>query len=210
MNRTEALEHFRSTYIEVLIKEYIGKLEELFNDQVNELSVLFIDSFRRICLSAKAMQERGEMGKIGYIVYSMRRTYLIEQRYEYVIEAFDRDWFFDQRTCQDIYDAGWAFEYWGQLGSMLEQQRKRYMNVIISPDIEQSLLYTVDVFHDFIIRLAVYAIQRATELPEFLALDREDDLEIRVGEYKGLSKLIFKGEKASIIQDEDEALIDIC
>ncbi|WP_277376171.1 hypothetical protein [Paenibacillus polymyxa] len=208
MNRTEALEHFRSTYIEVLIKEYIDKLEELFNDQVNELSALFIDSFRRICLSAKAMQERGEKGKIGYIVYSMRRTYLIEQRYEYVIEAFDTHWFFDQRTCQDIYDASWAFAYWGQLGIMLEQQRKRYMNVIISPDIEQSLLYTVDLFHDFIIRLAAYTIKRATELPEFLALDREDDLEIRVGEYKGLSRLLFQGQTSRITQTEE--LIDIC
>lgn len=210
MNRIEALEHFQENYTKVLIKEYIGKLEELFNDQLKELSVLFVDSFRRICLSAKAMQDRGEKGKIGYIVYSMRRTYLIEQRYEYVIEAFDRDWFFDKQPCQDYYDAGWAFAYWGQLGVMLEQQRKRYMNAIIPPDVELALLCSAELFHDFVIRLAAYTIPQIIELPEFLNLDREDDLEIRVGEYKGLSILIFKGEKDSIIKDDDETLIGIC
>jgi hypothetical protein len=208
MNREESLEDFRKNDIEGLTKEYLGRLEELFNDQVNELSALFVDSFRRICLSAKAMQEREGKGKIGYITYSMRRTYLMDQRYEYVIEAFDREWFFDQRPCQEFYDSGWSFAYWGQLGVILEQQRKRYMNAIIPPDIEHYLLSAVEFFHDFIIQLAACAIPQAIELPEFLALDREDDMEIRVGEYKGLSRLIFQGQKTQIEQDEE--FIDIC
>jgi hypothetical protein len=190
MNRLEALEHFHKTYVEDLLDQKLHKVECLYEQKKQELTTAFIQSFRRICLQVLHMGEA--KARIGYITYSMRRTYLVDRNYNYVIEAYDKDWFFDPQPCQETYDAGWAFSYLGELEDELNQLRKLYMNKIFQPDVERVTLQAAEQFHAYIVKLAKDAVPpRAVRLPEFKEMNREDSLEIRVGEYKGISEVVY-------------------
>ncbi|AKG35293.1 hypothetical protein [Paenibacillus durus] len=188
MNRTEALDLFLKTRSPGVVRSYCDRLKALYEEHKNELSLLFIDSFRQIC--QQALDRRKE--RIGYITYSMRRTYLLDRNYNYVVELFDRDWFFDLHPCRFHYNVEWAFSYWAELGQALELQRKPYMNLITQPDVEYYLMGCTDVFHDYIVKLAKHAIPNVLELPEFKTLQRAEKFEIRVGEYKGISELVYQ------------------
>ncbi|MEC0184396.1 hypothetical protein P4H61_23205 [Paenibacillus peoriae] len=189
MNRLEALEHFRETYAKEVLNQKIHQVVSLYEQRKEELILSFIQSFQWICQQANHIEV--PKGRIGYITYSMRRTYLMERNYNYIIEAYDKSWFFDPGPCQGVYDAGWAFSFWGESVDELSQLRKPYMNKVIQPDVERFALHAVEEFHQYILQLARDAIRQAVQTPEFKVLRCEDDLEVRIGEYKGISKVVY-------------------
>jgi len=189
MNRREALEHFRKTYAEDVLNEKLHQAASLYEHRKEELIFSFIQSFQSICLQANSAEVAAT--GIGYITYSMRRTYLMDRNYNYVVEAYDKNWFFDPQPCYGTYDAGWAFSFLGELEDELNQLRKPYMNKIFQPDVERFVLQAGDQFHQYMLKLAKDAIQQAVHLPEFKALKCEDDLEVRIGEYKGISEVVY-------------------
>ncbi|MDQ0494119.1 hypothetical protein [Paenibacillus brasilensis] len=189
MNRLEALEHFHKTYAEEVLNQKIHHVASLYEQRKEELILSFIQSFQLICQQAKHIEV--SKARIGYITYSMRRTYLMERNYNYIIGAYDKSWFFDPEPCQGVYDAGWAFSFWGELEDELSQLRKPYMNKVIQPDVERFAHQAVEEFHKYILQLAQDAIPLAIQTPEFKVLSCEDDLEVRIGEYKGISKVVY-------------------
>lgn len=189
MNRLEALEHFHKTYAEDVLNQKLHQAASLYEQRKDELISFFIQSFQSICLQAHFAEVVKK--RIGYITYSMRRTYLMDRNYNYVVEAYDKNWFFDPRPYYGTYDAGWAFSFLGELEDELNQLRKPYMNKIFQPDVERFVLQAAGKFHQYILKLAKDAIQQAVHLPEFKALKCEDDLEVRIGEYKGISEVVY-------------------
>lgn len=189
MNRLEALEHFHKTYADDVLEQKLHAVESVYEQRKQELMLSFIQSFQRTCLQANHID--AAKARIGYITYSMRRTYLVDRNYKYVIEAYDKSWFFDPQPCQGFYDAGWAFSFLGELEDELNQLRKPYMNKIMEPDVERFVLQAAEQFHAYIVKLAKDAIPQAIQLPEFQALNYEDDLEVRIGEYKGISEAVY-------------------
>ncbi|WP_036712667.1 hypothetical protein [Paenibacillus ehimensis] len=194
MTRQEALKHFLEAYVKDKQKEYIERAEEDYRSRKDELAKDFIESFRRICLNSKEMQSAGQKEKIGYINYSMRRTYLLERKHEHVVEAFDKDWYFDTYPCRGTYDSGWAFKYLDALEDELEQLGKKYMGNIIKPDIERIKLEAAGAFNRLAVDLASYAMPEAIRLKEYQDMARESGLEVRVGEHKGISEVVYNEE----------------
>ena len=121
MNRLEALEHFQKTYAKEVLNQKMHQVVSLYEQRKEEIILSFIQSFQWICQQANHIEV--SKGRIGYITYSMRRTYLMERNYNYIIEAYDKSWFFDPGPCQGVYDAGWAFSFWGELVDELSQLR---------------------------------------------------------------------------------------
>ncbi|MGW9527727.1 hypothetical protein ACWHAM_08290 [Paenibacillus terrae] len=156
MNRLEALEHFHKTYAEEVLNQKIHHVASLYEQRKEEVILSFIQSFQWICQQANHVEV--SKARIGYITYSMRRTYLVERNYNYIIEAYDKSWFFDPGPCQGAYDAGWAFSFWGELVDELSQLRKPYMNKVIQPDVERFALQAAEEFHKYILQLAKDAI----------------------------------------------------
>lgn len=189
MNRREALEHFHKTYGENMLNDKLRQVAVLYEHRKEELIFSFIQSFQTICLQANSAE--ADKTAIGYITYSMRRTYLRERIYNYIIEVYGPNWYFDPQPWHGTYDAGWAFSLLAELEDGLNQLRKPYMNKVIQPDVERYVLQAAWEFHQYILKLAKDAIQQAVQLPEFQALKCENDLEIRIGEYKGISEVVY-------------------
>ncbi len=192
MKKEEALQHFKENYVREKSIEKLLALEIYFNEHKDELALDFMESIKEICVKIKDMQEENKKEKIGYITYSMLRTEILEKNYIYTIEAFNGFWFFDKKECEAKYDVSWAFKFLDELWTELEQQRKVYMNLILAADVEKIILKEAENYNQYIVTLARYAAEKIKDLKEFESVEKEEELEIRVGEYMDFSEVVYK------------------
>ncbi len=192
MNRTDALRHFKETYVKEKSNEKLFLLEEYFQEHKDCLSIAFVESFRQACIKIKEMQLKKEKGKIGYITYSMLRTGIAEGKADYLLEAFDKHWFLDFEECHAGYDAGWAFGFLNGLRTELEEKGKLYIGAVVASDVGNIIQSEAGKFNEYVISLARYAMPLAIALDEYKEIDKEEELEVRVGEYRDISEVVCK------------------
>jgi uncharacterized protein YjbI with pentapeptide repeats len=195
MNSEEAWSHFMDTYALVYSNQNIRELEYCFSKQLDDFIPEFLESFREICRNIHIMQQHNQKGKIACITYSMLRTALIDRQPVYLIEAFNKEWYLDFTECQARYQAGWAFRYLDQLETELDGKLKLYLDQISRAKLQNYLLREADKYHQYIIRLARYAIDQVIRLPEFQAIAKEEQFAIRVGEYLDASEIVYKEDR---------------
>jgi|LSQX01.3.fsa_nt_gb uncharacterized protein YjbI with pentapeptide repeats len=192
MKREEALEHFNENYVKVKSLEKLNKLDKYYEENKDTLAADFVESIRLLCIKINEMQEKGENGKIAHIVCSMLRTNVIFGVYKSIIESFDRLWYFGKKGCEVEYDASWAFGLLDEFEKELMEIGKLYIGKIIKTDIERFKLKEAVLYNERIIKLARYAMPQAALTEEFKLVLKEDILQVRVGEYRNFSKLVYK------------------
>lgn len=195
MTREEALKHFDENYVQVKSIEKFKCIEEYYLANKDEIIASFIESFRQICLKIKDCQLKGKKESIGYIQYSMLRTNIMEKKYEYVVHAFDTYWYFDEENCSVKYDVKWIFKSLDELEDELEEKRVLYMNKITKADIDKIKLKQLEVYNKILAAIAKYAMAEAVRLKEFEDILLDEVLEVRFGEYRGTSEVIYKEDR---------------
>ncbi|WP_268625021.1 hypothetical protein [Paenibacillus alvei] len=196
MKKEEALHQFRNLVTAEIIKTHLQKLDDYFQLHQEQLSQAFVESFSKLCRCIRDRQDRGDMGPVGYITYSMLRTELLHHRWMCLVEASDKRWFLDANRYEEGYDAAWLFSFWEELHRVLDQERRKYMGLINPADVELIALEQAAEFYRYLIRLATHAMPQAVQLTEYWDMDKEDDLEVRVGEYLDISELVYKESSA--------------
>lgn len=195
MRKIDALQHFKESFVKEKSAETMLALEDYYQKHKDTLAAEFIQSFRQACLKIKEMQSRGQKGKIGYITYSMLRTAIMEGQGTHIVDAYDKYWFFDGQECRAAYDAGWAFGFLDRLAQEMEEGRKVYGGILSTPDIENIKLKEAGKYNQYVVELARYAMPGAAALKEFAEIERDEELEVRVGEYMDISEVVYKEDR---------------
>jgi predicted HTH domain antitoxin len=138
------------------------------------------------------MQYKREKDSIGYINYSMLRTNIMDKKYDYVVDSYSKYWYFDKENCNITYDASWSFKFLEEFGDTLQIERKKYMNKIITTDVEKIIIKDANLYNKKIINIARAAMPYSVRLKEFKELIKEEIVEIRVGDYRGMSEVVYK------------------
>lgn len=192
MNREEALAHFETTYVRPMSLAQLRALAEEYRVRRDELARSFVAVFREVCVKAGGMQASGEKAPLAYITCALLRTALADGLPSHRISAQDGSWYLDPVECKVKYDASWAFCYLDALGMELEAQRRQYLNLIVAPDIDGIKRREAGRFNQFVVALARYAMPHAVASPEFRALARVAEFEVRVGEYRDWTEAVYK------------------
>jgi hypothetical protein len=195
VNKEEAWEHFIDHYGREISKKKIMELEIYFSRQMTDLIPEFLDSFRQLCRKIETMQRLQAKGKIRYIIYSMLRTGIIDRRPVYLIEALNQEWYLDPVECNVKYHPGWAFQFFDQLRTELDDKARLYLNQIDWYQLQRYKLQEAQKYHQYVSSFIRYAMTQAVQLPEFQAIAKEDDFAVRVGEYLGSSVIVYKMER---------------
>ncbi|PZM61938.1 hypothetical protein [Paenibacillus dendritiformis] len=196
MNKEEAIQHFMDVFVATKKASKLLELEKYYRTHQEELVIGFLNSFREICQLIRRQQEEEQKGKIAYITYSMLRSELLANRGVCIIEAFDHRWYLDKEKCVSHYDASWAFQFLHELMRELEPERKRYAGLIHAADMDQIKLAEAVHFFRHVSSLAIHAVSQAIELDEYIAIEKHDGLEVRIGEYFDISEMIYKEQSA--------------
>jgi uncharacterized protein YjbI with pentapeptide repeats len=192
MTKREAWHHFRENYVKQIGQKQLMAAEAYFQSHLEELADGFLNSFRAICRQVLVFQEKQLKGPLGYIHYSWLRTQLLEQDYRVLIETYDGNWYLDRRECVAEYDAAWLWRFWGDCVAELESKRQPYLDQITAADLELIARREVAKYGQYLVSLARYALNRAELEPEYGALVKEAECEVRVGEYQDLSEVVLK------------------
>lgn len=192
MSREKALEEFKSGYVRMKNTEKVLELKEYFDKNKDKLALEFIESLKNMFIKIYEMQSKNSKGKIAYITYSMLRTEILQKNYMYLVEAFDKSWFLDDKRCSINYDSTWAFKFLDEFEEALEKKRIEYMNLITSADVEKIKLEEAQNYNYFIKELAKYSLENSKEIEEFEKIDKEEKMQIRVGEYMDVSEVVYK------------------
>lgn len=196
MNREEALKHFKEHEVKQRRLASLLALEAYFQLNKDRLAEDFQRSFLTICRLIREQQKVGEKKLIGHLSFSMLRTELLAGRSFYLVEATDEDWIFDQEPYLASYDASWAFSFLNGWISELTERAKTYMGTITLPDIERIKMEEAANYHQYVVSLARYALPSTVNGKEFLNLEKEDEFEIRIGEYFDCSEVVYKEDKS--------------
>ncbi|HEY8463778.1 MAG TPA: pentapeptide repeat-containing protein [Bacillota bacterium] len=194
MTRTAALQHFQANYVKGISQAKLLAVEAYFRQHREELAVDFINSFQAICHQAQTMQRQQAKGKIAYVHYSWLRTRILEGDYRVLIQAYDNNWYLDRRECRAEYDAGWLWRFWQEFAAELEMKRRPYLNRITGADLERIILREAVNYSLYLVNLGRWALYRYETTNGYLEIEREAEFEVRLGEYRDLSEIIFKAD----------------
>ncbi len=193
MKRSEALKHFEEEYINRYVREMKKNIEKYIDDHRKELTEAFVENFRTLCKKIKEMQKEGRKGKIAYITYSFNIHNLQKESRDYVVQAYGSEWFLEEgEECKISYNVGWLYDFLDDFYGKLFEISKKYMGNINASDMDQ--VWKKGVIHCDVklLNFTKRAIKEAVKTEEFKALDKEEVLEIRLGQEKGYNEIIYK------------------
>jgi hypothetical protein len=197
MNRTEALAHFEQNYVQTKADEKILQAEAYLLQHRDQLAGEFRESLQAIGLKIKTMQAVGSLAKVRFVNYAMLRSALLVSEPPYRIDVYNKEWYFDplQPECSVRYDGSGIIRFLDKLAVELEEPRKLYFNQVTVLDLEQIKLREAAKYNQLIVSLAEYALHQGTTIQELLEIDKEDEFEIRVGEYYDRTEVVYKEDR---------------
>lgn len=208
MQAQEILQHFYDTEVEKRRLNYLLLLEDFFQASKDQLAEDFRSSFQKVCQQLAQQQSLHQKGPIAHITFSMLRTELLERNPHYLVEATDDEWFFDLQPLLTTYDASWVHHYLEQYIQELSLYSKTFMGAITQADIDRIRLQDASHFHQYIISLARYALPDIIRCPEYLALERDVAVEIRIGEFMDMNEVVYSEDFSSKDSDEIKAWLE--
>lgn len=208
MQTQGVLQHFYEVEVEKRRLKYLLMLEDFFQASKDKLAEDFKMSFQKICQQLGEQQSLQQKGPIAHITFSMLRTELLEKNPHYLVEATDEEWFFDLHPLLTTYDAGWAHHFLEQYIQELSLYSKTFMGAITQADMERIKLQDAHHFHQYVLSLARYALPDIIRCPEYLALERDVAVEIRVGEFMDINEIVYSEDFASKDNEEIKAWLE--
>ncbi len=139
------------------------------------------------------MQDEGKKGKIAYITYSFTIDNLQKESRDYEVQAFGTEWFLEEgEECKISYNVGWIYAFLDSTYDKLLEISKKYIGKINGADLDQVWKDGIILCDVRLLNFAKKAIKEAIKIEEFKAIDKEEVLEIRLGQKKGYNEIIHK------------------
>lgn len=178
---------FQNKDVEPCIEEILVDVEEIFQKMKDHFRQQFVQEFSRVC---KILLK--EEIKPGYLMCHLLRTDLLRGEYRSPIVAYDRSWYLHKGVWVGELDTGQLFGLYTKFWENLIQRAKRYVGKVSMPEVDSLMQEMVTPFYRYLKELVLYSIAEATETDSFLCMDKEEDFQIRVGEYMEPGDLVYQ------------------
>ncbi len=178
---------FQKKDVEPRIEEILADAEEVFQRTKDDFKQQFIREFSHVC-QALVKEER----KPGYLMCHLLRTDLIRGEYRSPIVAYDRNWYLHKGIWVGELDTSELFGLYTKLWENLLQRAKRYVGKVSMPEVDSIMQEMVTPFYRYLKEMILYSIAEATETDSYLSMDKEEDFQIRVGEYLEPGDLVYQ------------------
>lgn len=186
------IQNFYETEVVKSRENHLLALERYVQGSIDVLVTEFKKSFKTICNELYKQQVETEKGPIGHITFSLLRTELLEGKAIYVVEGTNEDWFLDLKPIITFYDASWLFRFLIEEIEELRQRSRTFIGAISEAELDSILLKEAGYYHQYFVSLARYALADVDTFFEYANLERNQTVDIRIGEYLDISELVFK------------------
>lgn len=178
---------FQKNDVEPYIEEILADAENVFQKTKDDFKKQYVREFSRVC-QALSKEDR----KPGYLMCHLLRTDLIQGEYRSPIVAYDRNWYLHKGIWMGELETSELFGLYTMLWENLKQRAKRYVGKVSMPEVDSFMQELVTPFYRYLKELILYSIAEATETDSYLSMDKEEDFQIRVGEYLEPGDLVYQ------------------
>lgn len=187
---------FRKKDVEPCMEEILADVEEIFQKTKDDFQQQFVREFTHVC-EALVKDKR----KPGYLMCHLLRTDLIRGVYRSPIVAYDRKWYLHKGIWVGELDTSELFGFYGKLWENLIQRAKRYVGKVSMPEVNVVMQEMVTLFYRYLKELVLYSIAEATETDSYLSMEKEEDFQIRVGEYLEPGDLVYQEQPKKDLEE---------
>lgn len=168
----------------------------------------FLKAFREAVERAVILQNRGEKGKMGYILFSYLYSSIFLKRYFIRIDLMDCGFYSDTAQSTSYWDAGSIYHLFEEDVETIRKEIGKHIPRIREYEADYIRYAYAPYYHgiarDFIQSMLEEVIPEANFLPK--RADMEERVQILFGEYMGQADVLFTlGEEAG-----DEVFQNIC
>jgi uncharacterized protein YjbI with pentapeptide repeats len=175
-----AMEKFYEKDVAPVLKEILVELEEAFQEEKQELRKGFVESFKKAC---QEIQDNLPDTEVGFIMYNLLRTKVLQHEYTYSIIVYDEEWYMKEGIKIGEIDVSFAFKYFEKFWQALLSRFRKYVLQITIVDVEHCLLQYLEPFHQYVLELMRYSLLEIVETKEYKALNKAPMFRIEAGEF---------------------------
>lgn len=185
----KAFQLFREKDINPCLSETLQEAEVIFQSMKEDFRIQFVKEFSRVCENQK---EHNQEMVPGYIMCHLLRTDLIRGIYRCPLVLYDKNWYFRKGTKVGELQLGELFHLYASLWDKLRQQSKRYVGHVTMPEVDALMQEMVTPFYLYLKELVLYAMGEATDTEAYLTMEKEENFQIRTGEYVEPGDLVYQ------------------
>lgn len=201
----KSFERFREKDVEPCLSDIQIEAEAIFQDMKEEFRIHFVREFSKACEAYK----KAEPDMIpGYIMIHLLRTDLVQGVYRCPIIFYDRGWYFHDGILAGELQLGRLFSLYGKLWENLCQRAKHYVGRVTMPEVDWLMQEMVPYFYRYLRELVLYSIGEATETETFFSMPKEEDFQIRTGEYMEPGDLVYQEQQGRNLEEIIKMLND--
>lgn len=207
MTREETLFLFEKKEIQQILYPLFCELEEEFQEQKTVWIKQFCDFFSTICEEIIKRQEQGSLYPIRFLMLTMLRSNLIEQKYELPMLVLGESWWLEPNIIEvGQYDARNVFSYYTKFIEQLEQARKKYVGKTGKEDVGIWSQKQAMRFLRYIGRIAQSSILKVIEIPAFQKIKSTGKISLYVSEYENEAEWIYEERRKERTKQEWDIL----
>ena len=133
-------------------------------------------------------QSKGTLGPVKYIVFSMLRSSVLDKSYKIRVTVYDALFYAGLKDCYEYYDCSWLFKTMDDIVNYITNIKN---NKLKNYQIEFLELKQFSRYVDIFINFMRYVADIIEDVPNFFDIDKESELELRVGEYFDLTTPVY-------------------
>ncbi|TDL57704.1 hypothetical protein E2R60_04215 [Paenibacillus dendritiformis] len=191
MNKGEQLDYFIENVAfpqsEALFQQVMGHFVRNKQQVIDE----FVFAFQSLCRNIREQQASRLDANPAYVQFSLLLSHVLLHKPPYIIEAFDKDYYWGNVVGQAAYHPRWMFEPLEAFYEELKQEAKKYV-LTINP-LEVETIYLAELKkHERIMKLvAKEAVETLLDTDEYAQLPYDEEVQFRIGEFRGDTELLF-------------------
>ncbi|WP_394523882.1 pentapeptide repeat-containing protein [Lacrimispora sp. JR3] len=185
----KAFQLFREKEMNPCLSEILQEAEVIFQSFKDDFRIQFIREFSLVCEKQK---ENIHKMTPGYIMCHLLRTDLIRGKYRCPLFLYDKNWYYHIGMKVGELQMGELFHLYGTLWDKLRQLSKRYVGHVTMPEVDEAMQDMVTPFYLYLKELVLYAVGEATDTDAYLSMEKEDNFQIRIGEYVEPGDLVYR------------------
>ncbi len=178
----EQLQLFYEKDVNPIREKVLEALEIDFQVHKWTLKEAFISSFKKTCEEIKKLEETQEF-KVGFLMYNLLRTQVMQHQYNYRIYVYDENWYLKDGIYIGELDVSFIYKYYEEMWQELLKCSKKYVLKIGVLDVEHIMLEQLQYFHKYVVGLMQFSLLDALEIEEYIALNKADVFQIQTGEF---------------------------
>ncbi|SFR89022.1 hypothetical protein [Anaeromicropila populeti] len=173
-------------YMEIGMERLANKIDDYIADYANS----FVRAMNRVLTRTKKLQELGKKGKVQILYFSYLHSNILQDKFGYQIDVFDKDFFVDQEEVYEDWDVSGIFEYveedWEKIGRRIESKVPR-MKAYELQEMKRSYAFG---YYRFVEEILENLLPLIEKLKVYTELEKEENITICIGEYMGTYKCL--------------------